>query len=48
VEGRRFGAGDDLSPEVVEAIAAVVERLAVRVSDGVTPQSLDRVSHARG
>lgn len=48
VEGRRFGAGDDLSPEVVEAIAAVVERLAARVSDGVVPQSLDRVSRAWG
>ena len=48
VEGSRFAAGDGLSPEVVEAIAAVVERLAARLSDGSTPQSLDRVSHARG
>lgn len=48
VEGRRFAAGDALSPEVEEAIAAVVERLADRCTDDTAPRWLDRVSHARG
>lgn len=42
IEGRSFEAGDELSPEVAEAVGSVVEAVRAEIAAGDAPQGHER------